>query len=93
MTAHLFIMYPTPKDPNQFDRAYREQHLPFAGPRFGTPCAATESPEQRRVSSEYAARMIASMNNGLMGCAIADPTMKDDHDQPAKSAKSTSAGY
>jgi uncharacterized protein (TIGR02118 family) len=34
MTAHLFIMYPTPKDPSQFDRAYREQHLPFAGPRL-----------------------------------------------------------
>ena len=34
MTAHLFIMYPTPKDPTQFDRAYREQHLPYAGPRL-----------------------------------------------------------
>jgi hypothetical protein len=32
--------------------------------------------------------MIASMNNGLMGCAIADPTMTDDHDD-----KSESSGY
>jgi ectoine hydroxylase-related dioxygenase (phytanoyl-CoA dioxygenase family) len=64
-----------------------DTHLPFALPRFGTPCAATESAEQRRVSSEYAARMIASMNNGLMGCAIADPTMKDDHEKPAASAR------
>src|SRR5689334_6176537 len=34
MTAHLFIMYPAPRDPKQFDRAYREQHLPYAGPRL-----------------------------------------------------------
>jgi uncharacterized protein (TIGR02118 family) len=30
----MFIMYPTPKDPKEFDRAYREQHLPYAGPRL-----------------------------------------------------------
>jgi uncharacterized protein (TIGR02118 family) len=34
MTAHLLVMYPTPKDPNAFDRAYREEHLPYAGPRL-----------------------------------------------------------
>ena len=34
MNAHLFIMYPTPKDPAAFERAYREQHLPYAGPRL-----------------------------------------------------------
>jgi len=34
MTAHLFIMYPAPRDPKQFDRVYREQHLPYAGPRL-----------------------------------------------------------
>lgn len=34
MSAHLLILYPTPKDPVAFDRAYREQHLPFAGPRL-----------------------------------------------------------
>lgn len=34
MTAHLLVMYPTPKDPKSFDRAYREQHLPYAGPRL-----------------------------------------------------------
>ena len=32
--AHLLIMYPTPKDPKAFDRVYREEHLPFAGPRL-----------------------------------------------------------
>jgi uncharacterized protein (TIGR02118 family) len=34
MSAHLLVMYPTPKDPSSFDRAYREQHLPYAGPRL-----------------------------------------------------------
>jgi uncharacterized protein (TIGR02118 family) len=34
MAAHLFIMYPKPTDPAAFDRAYREQHLPYAGPRL-----------------------------------------------------------
>jgi len=34
MIAHLFIMYPTPKDPVALERAYREKHLPYAGPRL-----------------------------------------------------------
>jgi uncharacterized protein (TIGR02118 family) len=34
MTAHLLVMYPAPKDPKAFDRAYREEHLPYAGPRL-----------------------------------------------------------
>jgi len=34
MTAHLLILYPTPKDPTTFDRAYRTEHLPYAGPRL-----------------------------------------------------------
>jgi len=34
MTAHLLIMYPIPKDTKAFDRAYREEHLPYAGPRL-----------------------------------------------------------
>ena len=34
MTAHLLIIYPTPKDAKAFDRAYREEHLPYAGPRL-----------------------------------------------------------
>jgi hypothetical protein len=59
-----------------------DSHLPFAGPRFGTPCAALLPPDQRRLASEYAARMLASMNDGLMGCAIADPTVEHDHHEP-----------
>ena len=34
MSAHLLVMYPTPKDPKVFDRRYTEEHLPYAGPRL-----------------------------------------------------------
>ena len=34
MTAHLLILYPNPKDEAAFDRAYREEHLPLAGPKL-----------------------------------------------------------
>ena len=33
-TAHLLVMYPAPSDPQTFDRRYREEHLPYAGPRL-----------------------------------------------------------
>lgn len=52
-----------------------DTHLAFAKPRFRTPCAALQSPEERRADSEFAARAIASLNGALMGCAIADPTV------------------
>jgi phytanoyl-CoA hydroxylase len=58
-----------------------DTHLPFAKPRFGTPCAALQSPEERSKSHKLAMRMIAQTNNGLLGCAIADPFLKDD-DEP-----------
>ena len=34
MTAHLLILYPNPKDEAEFDRAYRDEHLPYAGPKL-----------------------------------------------------------
>ena len=34
MTVHLLILYPTPKDAKAFDRAYRDEHLPYAAPRL-----------------------------------------------------------
>jgi uncharacterized protein (TIGR02118 family) len=34
MTAHLLILYPIPTDIEKFDRAYREEHLPYAGPKL-----------------------------------------------------------
>jgi phytanoyl-CoA hydroxylase len=66
-----------------------DTHLPYATPRFGTPCAATQSPEERKRQSEYAMRMIADMNNGLLGCAIADPTARDEDED----AKIVDGGY
>jgi len=54
MTAHLLIMYPTPKDPKQFDQAYREQHLPYAGPRLKG-AGATSVISKRVASPEGAA--------------------------------------
>src|SRR5262245_28410564 len=34
MSVQLLVIYPPPKDLAEFDRAYREEHLPFAGPRL-----------------------------------------------------------
>jgi len=34
VTAHLLIFYPTPKNRVEFDREYRDKHLPFARPKF-----------------------------------------------------------
>lgn len=53
-------------------------HLPFAKPRFGTYCAALQSPEERAKFSEYAQAMMASMDSGLMGAAPADPNVEED---------------
>jgi uncharacterized protein (TIGR02118 family) len=47
MTAHLLVMYPAPKDAKTFDRAYREEHLPYAGPRLRGATGVTS----KRVSS------------------------------------------
>lgn len=63
-----------------------DTHLPFALPKFGTPCAAYLPQEERAKRWEYAARMIAETGNGLMGCAIADPTVEHDHDDEPKKA-------
>ena len=55
-----------------------DTHLPFAQPRFGTPCAALLSPDERKAQGEFAAMMMADMDSGLMGVAPADPNMDDD---------------
>ncbi|BDG05712.1 EthD family reductase [Anaeromyxobacter oryzae] len=49
MSAHLLIMYPHPKNAAAFDRVYREEHLPYAGPRLG---GATGVVSQRVVSAD-----------------------------------------
>lgn len=67
-----------------------DSHLPFQTPRFGTPCAATLPAEERAGQSAYAARVIAGMNNGLLGCAIADPNEKHAEEKKTPVA---AAGY
>jgi ectoine hydroxylase-related dioxygenase (phytanoyl-CoA dioxygenase family) len=57
-----------------------DTHLPFAEPRFGTPCAALLSPEERRRERDIAAAMMGDMDTGLMGETDADPAVPHDHD-------------
>lgn len=51
MTVHLLILYPIPKDATTFDRAYHEEHLPYAGPRL---VGATGVKTQRVVGPGFA---------------------------------------
>lgn len=68
-----------------------DTHLPFALPRFGTPCAALLPAEVRSAEYKRTARMIQVTNNGLLGCALADPNLVDDDDEP--SDPKTGGGY
>ena len=34
MSVQLLVVYPPPKDSAAFERAYRDEHLPYAGPRL-----------------------------------------------------------
>jgi uncharacterized protein (TIGR02118 family) len=51
MSAHLLVLYPLPKNAEEFDRAYREEHLPYAGPRLE---GATSVATRRVVGPSYA---------------------------------------
>jgi uncharacterized protein (TIGR02118 family) len=51
MTAHLLILYPKPTDPAAFDAAYRDRHLPYAGPRL---TGATSVATRRVVGPAFA---------------------------------------
>lgn len=57
-----------------------DTHLPFALPRFGTPCAASLSVEERRQAGlDAATMMMGDMDSGLMDAAPADPAIDHDH--------------
>ena len=58
-----------------------DTHLPFAAPRFGTPCAALLPPAERQKESEFAAAMMGDMESGLMGSTAADPNADHDDDE------------
>ncbi|GEM46319.1 phytanoyl-CoA dioxygenase family protein [Deinococcus cellulosilyticus] len=55
-----------------------DTHLPFAKPRFGTPCAALLSPEERKSASGTSTRMMGDMDGGMMGEMPIDPNLRDD---------------
>jgi phytanoyl-CoA hydroxylase len=57
-----------------------DSHLPFGQPRFGTPCAALLPADVRSAEYKRIARAIQVLNNGLLGCALADPNLIDDDD-------------
>ena len=61
-------------------RARGDTHLPFARPRFGTPCAALLSDEDRKAASQFALAAMGNMDSGDMGVAPADPYATHDHD-------------
>lgn len=64
-----------------------DTHLPFAKPKFGTPCAAVLTPEERQLESKYAAAAMGDMDSGDMSVKPADPNIDHDHDEePAKPA-------
>jgi uncharacterized protein (TIGR02118 family) len=76
MTAHLLIVYPIPKNIAQFDRAYREEHLPYAGPRL---VGATDVATKRVVGPSFAPPPYHLMSDvsfpnleALKACAASD---------------------
>ena len=50
-----------------------DSHLPFAKPRFGTPCAALLSPDERRKQAEFAQTVMGDMGSGDMGEMPSNP--------------------
>src|SRR5262245_22951863 len=51
MAAHLLVLYPHPENAEEFDHAYRQEHLPYAGPRLE---GATSIVTKRVVGPGYA---------------------------------------
>ena len=68
-----------------------DTHLPFAQPRFGTPCAALLSREQRSAHAQHAERVIANHNEGIMGCGISS-IEELERDKAAHEAEEADAG-
>jgi len=92
MTAHLLILYPIPKDAAKFDRAYREEHLPYAGPKL---IGATGVTTRRVVGPSFAPPPYHLMSDvtfptidALKACA----TSKGGQDALAHAASISSGG-
>jgi uncharacterized protein (TIGR02118 family) len=76
VTAHLLVVYPTPKNTDDFDRDYKEKHLPYAGPRLK---GATSVVTKRVVGPAFAPppyHMISDVTfptiDALKACAMSD---------------------
>ena len=76
MSANVLVMYPVPKNVAEFDRAYREEHLPYAGPRLA---GATGVTTQRVVGPSFAPppyHLISDVSfpslDALKACAASD---------------------
>lgn len=76
MTAHLLVVYPIPQNPDDFDRDYREKHLPYAGPLLK---GATSVVTRRVVGPAFAPppyHMISDVTfpsiDALKACAMSD---------------------
>jgi hypothetical protein len=57
-----------------------DTHLPFGLPRFGTPCAALQSEEERCKRSGWARSTMANMETGYMGEGEMNPDIDHDHE-------------
>jgi ectoine hydroxylase-related dioxygenase (phytanoyl-CoA dioxygenase family) len=55
-------------------------HLPFAKPRFGTPCAALQTEEERCRHSRWALSTMADIQTGFMGEREMNPNIEHDHE-------------
>jgi phytanoyl-CoA hydroxylase len=68
-----------------------DTHLAFAQPRFGTPCAAVLSKEERAKQSQFANGSVADMDSGLMDMKPMDPNVDHDHSSEEPAAAATMA--
>ncbi len=92
MTAHLLILYPVPKDKAEFDRAYREEHLPYAGPKL---VGATGVTTQRVVGPGFAPppyHLMSDVSFPTLDALKACATSKDGQDALAHAASISSGG-
>ena len=65
-----------------------DSHLPFARPRFGTPCAAMLTAEERRAAYRYgAAAAMGNMDDGMMDMMPTNPYATDDHEDEEQGAE------
>ena len=55
-----------------------DTHLPYAQPRFSTPCAALENPDTRRKNHRYIPGAVGNASTGNMDMMPAEP-QKDSH--------------